>query len=269
MNEAFEALRAIGLPALAGGLVLALLCGVLSVHVVLNRVALLALTLGQVSAMGIALGLLLGFSPTLGAVTFSLVAVLALGNRRASTRTTSESWLGVLYAGGAALSLLFVSKSAIGKEEVVHLLEGDLLFIGWYRVAALAGISLVLLALEAASFRHLVLVGFDPDGAAAMGYRVRGWRTGLLVGVALAVAAGMETGGLLATFALLVVPGAAALRLTADLRRATLLAAGFGMAAHLVGLVLSFHPLVDLPSAPLSVVVLVGIFLATLPVRAR
>lgn len=268
MNEALEGLRAIGYPALVGGAVLAALGAALSVQVVLNRIALLALTLGQVSAMGIAACLFLEVPyPTLGALGLSLVAAAALGHRDASPRTSAETWLGVLYAFGAAASLLLVSKSAQGKEEVVHLLEGDLLFIRWGQVGLLAGVAALLLFGLLAGMRHLVLVGFDPDAAGAMGYRVSRWRTAILGGVAVAVAAGMETGGLLFTFALLVIPGAAALRLTADLRLATGLAVAFAVACHAVGLLASFHPKVDLPSAPLSVVLLAAGFLGTLATR--
>jgi len=69
------------------------------------------------------------------------------------------------------------------------------------------------------------------------------------------------------TFALLVIPGAAALRLTTDVVRASLLAALLGATAHVLGLGLSFVPAIDLPSAPLAVVVLAGLFACTVPIR--
>lgn len=261
MNEALEALRELGWNPFWGGVFLAILCGGLSIHVVLHRLVFVAAALSQVSAMGIALGLLFGWrNPSALAGVLGVLTVLWM-SREKSSHESEEARLGLVYALAGALSILFVSKSPVGKEEVVHLLEGDLLFLApeaLHRLAGAAGLGSILLFL---AFPHLVLVGFDPQGAEAVGYRVGRWRLLLLGVLALTVSVGMETGGILMTFAFLVLPALAALALTDHLGWASLGAIGLAVLSHGLGLFLSFHPAWDLPSSASTVAVLGGITL--------
>lgn len=274
MSEAWEAVQALGWVPYLAGLVLSIVCGVLSVQVVLHRIVFLAAALGQTAAAGIALGLLLGaHHPPAYALALCLAVVLLLGSNvrhgTPSRERASETSLGVLYVAGAAASVLLVNKSAAGREEVMHLLEGDMLFTGTEALSHLVGVGLLVLFFLAASSRHLTLVGFHPEGAAVMGYRVRRWRGALLMAVAAVVAPGLETGGLLLTFGCLVIPGATALLWTRSLLGATLLAASLAGSCLSVAYLASFLPSWDQPPAASTVALLVLTYLLSLALRPR
>ncbi len=260
MNEALSGLWEFGLPALVAGALVSVLCGVLSVQVVLNRIVFVSAALAEVAAMGIALSLWLGHhgagEHVLGSLALTALAVWLLGTRLARGDLPAETRLGILYAFGGATSILFVAKSPAGKEEVVHLLEGSLLFATWSTCAWLAGVTVVVAGVLVWAFPHLVLIGFDPDGAQAMGYRLWRWRILLFGLVGAAVASATHSVGTLMCFADLVLPAAIALDWTSSLSGATAASALLAVAAHGIGLAVSFHPAWDLPPAPVAISVL-------------
>jgi ABC-type Mn2+/Zn2+ transport system permease subunit len=274
VSDAFGAIAAIGWTPFMAGFLLAVLCAILSVQVVLHRIVFLAAALGQAAAAGIALGLLVeGHHPPLYALGVCLLVVLSLGGgvgQESSTKgKANETSLGVLYVAGAAASVLLVNKSAAGREEVMHLLEGDMLFTGFDSLLHLVLIGSVVLLFLAACSRHLTLVGFHPERALVMGYRIRLWRGALLMAVAAVVAPGLETGGMLLTFGCLVIPGATALLWTRSLGRATALAAMLAGASLSLGYVVSFLPSWDEPPAATTVAILVVLYLLSRNLRSR
>lgn len=268
MSEGLSGLFEFGLRALGVTLLMAVLGGLLSVQVVLNRVVFVSAAIAQVAAAGIAAGLLLGLPPLACSAGAALVAVAVLSARLERARISAETTLGILYAAGAAASILLVAKSPAGHEEVMHLLEGNLLFATDGAVWRLAVLTLVVGTIQVGMRHHFVLVGFDPDGAQAAGYRVGSWRLALFACIGAAVAAGMEYGGILLTFADLVLPGAIGLSVSGRIEGAMAVAVAVALGAHGIGIWASYVPAWDLPPAPTIVALLVALYgLASL--RAR
>ena len=126
--------------ALAGGLLVGVLCGVLGVYVVLRRFALLGVALPQASAAGIAFTFLVTrhqhaagagthVLALLGSAgfTFGGLALLTLSGRR--SRIPEEGRIGALLAVASAGAVLFVAANPGGDFEVTSLLRGELLAI--------------------------------------------------------------------------------------------------------------------------------------------
>lgn len=263
MSDAWLAITSMGWVPYLSGALLAVLCGALSVRVVLHRQVFLAASFSQTATAGVAMGFFLHHDhPALDALVLTMVVILALGRALAERASPGEVPLGVLYAAGAAASMLFVARSPVGREEVSHLLEGNVLFTTEEVVWRLGAVAVLLLVALAAGGRHLTLIGFDPEGAAALGYNPERWRFALLLGLAITVALGMESGGLLLTFGALVVPGAAALRVARNIGRASALAVVLAFAGHSIGYLVSFHPAWDLPPSATTVAIWVVVYLA-------
>ena len=137
-------------------------------------------------------------------------------------------------------------------------------------VAAVAAITLAVL------HKELVLRAFDPEAAAAMGYRTRVLDLVLNLLIALVVVAAVEAVGTVLVIALIVVPAAAARLLTDRVAAMTALACLLGAAGGWLGLAVSYEVSVDhdlrLAAGATIVVVLVGLFLvaaAVAPLRRR
>ncbi len=227
MSEALETIDLFRY-AFAGGLLIAVACGLLGIHVVARRLTLLGLTLPQAAALGIAASLALagthghGLGHGLGHdaggfsgqhQTFALVAellVVGLVAWPAANRALGRDTLaGALFAICAAGSILVVAHSAAGREEVHHLVEGNLLEIGGdeFRALLLALVPVVLLCVLGS--RRLFFATVDRDAAASAGVRVWLWDALFYAALTVTIAVSVHAAGTLFVFACLVLPAAA------------------------------------------------------------
>ncbi len=261
MSDAWLAIQALGWVPYLAGAILAVLCGFLSVRINLHRQVFLSAALGQTASLGIAIGLFFEIhDPTWISLCLSFLTLLFVGVALKDRHTPGEVPLGIMFAAGSSGSILFASKSASGREEIMHLLEGDMLFATDAAVLRLGLVAVLLLTLLTFFERQLTFIGFDPKGAEALGYKVAMWHTALLTGIAVSVVLGMECGGLLFTFGCLVIPGAAILQKVQSIPLASTCAALMALLAHTVAYGASFHPAWDLPPAASTVMVLVVLY---------
>lgn len=224
--------------AVLGGLIAGSLLPLLGMWVVLQRVVFLGVTLAQVAAAGVALGLVLdlptlpfGMAVTLGVVTLA-------GSRKRLTRL-GDAALGAGFCVASALSLLFISRSAADLDEVSHVLHGNLIYASTDAVWTVAITLVSCVALIGVFFKEVLFAAFDAESAAALGMRARGWQLLLFLVLAVALSVSMRTTGSLLSFAMLVLPPLAALRLHAGLRTTFVLAACLGFLGTLGGLALA------------------------------
>lgn len=247
--------------ATAAGLLAGALLPLLGLWVVLQHVVFLGVTLAQVAAAGVALGLFLHLSPLACGFAACLLMVAWLLRRRAGgAEGMGDATLGAAFCVASALSLLFVSRSPVELDQVHHVLHGNLIYSDpsdvWLVGATIAtGVALTLLF-----FRRLLLCAFDAETAAALGLRPRGWAFLLFGVLAVVLSVSTRTTGSLLTFALLVLPPLAALQLGRGMLGTFLLSSFLGFAGTLGGLLLAVGADLHLESS-----VTLGVF-ATLPV---
>jgi len=253
-------------PAVVACALLAVLCGYLSVHVVLRRVVFVSVALAECSSVGAALALVRGLEKatalpyTLG---FGLGGVVLMALVSGTRRISREAVVGIVYAGGAAVSILVL---AIVRQHEGHelsaMLWGEILAIKWGDLSVMAAafgvIGLVHLLLR----KELLLSGYDPEMARALGYRV--WLLDLLfyASLGVAIALSIRIVGLLVVFAFFTVPGAVGLLAARGLRGAALMAIAAGIVASALGIHLSW--VLDLPTG----LVVVALLVALVPVAA-
>jgi len=235
--------------AVESGLVAGALLPLLGMWVVLQRVVFLGVTLAQVAAAGVALGLVLGWPvlPLGIGLTLAVVAGGFVTGDRGGRWTDSS--LGALFCAASALALLFISRSPAELDEVNHVLHGNLIYAGEGDAALLSGVLLAAVLLLGACFKELLLASFDLETAAALGLRARGWLALLFAVLAVVLALSMRTTGSLLSFAMLVLPPLAALRLRLGLRGSFVGASLLGLVGSAAGLALAFHADLHLESS--------------------
>ena len=255
---------------LAASLVLPPLLVYLGLHVVKREVIFVDLALAQVATLGTSLALILGYNfndritfwISLG-VTFLGAALFSWSRTRQKGAVPQEAIIGITFVVAAAGVILLLSRVAGGKEELEHLLTGDILNVTMAEVAQRAGVFVVLAAFYATYHKRFAMISDDPDAAFAQGLRVRLWDFLFYAAFALVVVSFVRVAGVLLTFAYLIVPAVCAVML-AD-RWGGRLAVGWVIAAtaSLVGLFASYQ--LDLPTGAAIVcacgllLVLVGI----------
>jgi ABC-type Mn2+/Zn2+ transport system permease subunit len=257
--------------ALAGGLLVGVLCGVLGVYVVLRRFALLGVALPQAGAAGIAFTFLatrhqhaVGAGThvlaLLGSVGFTFVglALLTLSGRR--SRIPEDGRIGALLAVASAGTVLFVAANPAGDFEVTSLLRGELLAISDSDLGVLAAASLVTGVLFLLFRREILLASFDPEFARTLGKSPVNADALLYVLLGIAISLGVMTVGPLVVFGFLTLPALCALRIAPRLGAAFALAALVAAVSSLGGFAIAYRA--DLPAGPVDVALAAALWLA-------
>jgi ABC-type Mn2+/Zn2+ transport system permease subunit len=233
--------------AFLAGLMVTGVCAYVGVYVFLKRIVFVGVALAEVSSAGVALALLTGISPFLGAVVLMFLGIGLFSVRWAPRKVSQEAFIGIGWAVASALGVLLIAKSAQGEAHMHDLLFGNILTVDGGTVLLTAAGLAVVLATHALFAKEFQFVSFDADTAAAMGYRARMWDLLLYATIGLSIAFSIHTVGVLLAFSALVLPPVTALLLTRRMKSALAVSVLLGLVPVPIGLYLSFVG--DLPSS--------------------
>jgi manganese/iron transport system permease protein len=263
--------------ALAEVLLLGAVAGVVGVFVVLRRLAFVADALTHTIFPGVVIAHLLDRSLLLGALAFGvLTAVLLTGITSGSRRVGADAALAILLTSFFSLGVVLVSRTRTYTADLTVFLFGRVLAVDRADLLATLALAAVVGGVLWALRKELVLRAFDPDGAAAMGYRTAALDLVLNLLIALVVVAAVKAVGTVLVVALIIVPAAAARLLADRVATTAMLAAALGALGGWLGLAASYEVSVDhgirLAAGATIVVVLVAGFAlaaAVTPLRRR
>jgi zinc/manganese transport system permease protein len=178
------------------------------------------LALAQMAAFGTCMSLVAGYDVhdwqsyafSLG-FTF-LGAILLTFTRTRNQRVPQEALIGIVYVVAAAASILALSKSAGGNEELQRSLVGELLVVKASDIFKTFGLFLVVGIVHFFFRRQFLLISADPAAAAQKGFNVRLWDFFFYLLFGLVVTSFVHIGGVLLVFTYLVVPAVCANFLT-------------------------------------------------------
>ncbi len=245
---------------IAGGLV-AVGLSPWSVYVVLRRIVFSGAAVAEVASAAVALAVLFQLAPFPIALLLTVASFLALSRLADSPVLPPETMVGMLYAGGAAASVLLIAKAPRGEADILNILFGNILTVPSSLLWTMGAVFGVLSLLQYLASKEFLISAYDPDMGRTLGVRVELWNMIFYGALGVAVAVAIRTVGALLTFTMLVAPGAAALCLTGRLSRAFKVALAFGVLAAIAGVVVSYQ--YDLPTGPTIVAILVGIFVVS------
>jgi manganese/iron transport system permease protein len=258
-------------------LLLGALAGAVGVFVVLRRLAFVSDALTHTIFPGVVIAHLLDRSLLLGALAFGvLTAVLLTGITAGSRRVGADAALAILLTSFFSLGVVLVSRTPTYTADLTVFLFGRVLAVDRADLLQTLALAAVVAATLWALRKELVLRAFDPDGAAAMGYRTAALDLVLNLLIALVVVAAVKAVGTVLVVALIIVPAAAARLLADRVATTAALAAALGALGGWLGLAASYEVSVDhgvrLAAGATIVVVLVALFAlaaAAAPLRRR
>jgi zinc/manganese transport system permease protein len=206
---------------LAACLILPPLLVYLGLHVVKREVIFVDLALAQVATLGTCIALLMGYhfddKPTFWislVVTFLGAALFSWSRSSKKRPVPQEAIIGITFVVAAAGVILLLSRVAGGKEELEHLLTGDILNVTGKDVLQRVGIFAVLAAFYGSFHQRFALISTDPERAFAEGIKVRLWDFFFYAAFAIIVVSFVRIAGVLLTFAYLIVPAVCGVSLT-------------------------------------------------------
>jgi manganese/iron transport system permease protein len=229
--------------ALIEALLLGALGGVVSVFVLLRRLAFVSDALTHTVFPGVVLGYLVAQTRGIvwGALLFAVLSAVLFTVLSANRRVTEDATLAILLTGFFSVGVVLVSRRTSYTADLTTFLFGRILFVDRREIVETAVVAGVVVAALALLGKEFLLRAFDPDGAAAVGYRVPLLDLALNLLVALVVVAAVKAVGTVLVIALLIVPAAAARLLSDRLAVIIPLAVAAGAAAGWLGLATSYE----------------------------
>lgn len=248
--------------ALLAGIGVALIAGPLGCFVVWRRMSYFGATLSHAALLGVALGLLLDISPTIGIIAVCLAVALVLANLERDPLFAADTILGILAHGTLALGLVVVAFMESVRVDLLGYLFGDILAVTMTDLAWIYGGGAVCLAILALVWRSLLVMSVQEDLAAVEGVPVARTRILFMLIIAFVIAVAMKVVGVLLIVSLLIIPAATARRFSKTPEQMAVLAAVAGCLAVAGGLLASAT--IDIPAGPGIVVVATALFFLTL-----
>jgi zinc/manganese transport system permease protein len=235
----------LGLPfvqnALIACAVLGLVAGVLGPLIVSRGMAFAVHGTAELAFTGGAAALLAGVSVGLGAVAGAVIAGVVFGVLGLRQRER-DSVIGVVLAFGLGLGVLLLALYSGRASNKFGLLTGSIVSVDSTNLVVLAVVAVLVIGVLAAYYRPLLFASTDPDVAVARGVPVRSLSLVFAILIALTTALAVPIVGAIMVLSVMIAPGAAAARVTANPLLATVLAVAFAELALLGGTVLSLAP---------------------------
>lgn len=262
-------------PSLLVGLIVAVLCSPLSVLVVLKRMAFVGQGISHAAFGGIGLTTLLaslGWAAATGGARLPIIlafciaagAIVSWLSERGSAGV--DTAIGVVLVGSMTLGalLLDIAQRRTGQMGVEweSILFGAIEAVTWNDIWPALGAAAIVLGSLWVLRRPMLFWAFDERASVAFGVPGPAMRLVLMVLLSLTIVVAMKLAGVVLATALLVLPGATALRLSDRLRSVLLLSGAAAVVGVLAGLVISFQS--DLPTGAAIVAVLVGLYALSL-----
>jgi len=245
--------------ALLAGLLAAVACGIVGVYVVVKRIVFISGGIAHASFGGIGLGYFLGINPIIGALAFSLASGLAIGGITRRTKLPVDTAIGVLWAAGMALGLVFINLTPGYAPDLMSYLFGNILTVPFSDILLMLALDAVIISIVVALYKEYLILSFDEEYATAIGMPVEKLYLLLLAMIALTVVVLIRVVGMILVIALLTFPAAMARQFTHNMKTMMLLSVLFGFLFTFGGLWLSY--VLKLPSGA-TIILLGGIVLS-------
>jgi len=241
----------------------------LGVHVIARKVIFVDLALAQIAALGTVTGVLLGYEAgkdVTALYVYSLAftffgAFIFSVTRMKGERVPHEAIIGIVYAVTFAATILVLSKSALGPQELDHIIKGDLL---WVQSQVVIKTAIIYAAVGLFHFtfrRKFLAISFDAHDASSAGINVRLWDFLFYMSFGFVITSSVAIAGVFLVFSYLVIPSVAAMLVAEKI--STRLALGWTGSAIIsfIGVKLSW--MTGLPTSPLIVVLFAAALLLT------
>ncbi|MEN8235602.1 MAG: zinc ABC transporter permease AztB [Actinomycetota bacterium] len=251
--------------ALLAGSLAAVTTSVVGTWVVIRGMTFLGDALVHGVIPGIALAILVGFNPMLGAIAAALVMIWGINLVHRQTTFSEDTGIGLLFVGMLGLGVILISKSPAYTGSLTAILFGDVLGVTGADIAILAIITVVAVGASVLFYRSFLVLSFNEMKAALFGLHPRATHILLLSLIVLSIVGSFQTVGTLLVFGLLVGPPATAALLVRRVPAMMVAAAAIGIVSVVAGLIISWHA--DTSGSATMAVLPIALFFVVLAVK--
>ena len=245
------------------GAAVGLSAGYLGSIMVLEKMALVGDALSHVALPGLALGVLLGFSPLLGGFLFLFVSAILIWHVGRVTKLSFETLVGAAFTLALAIGILLFKDL----EALEAALFGDIAQVNILSAIIAVAASVAVILLTRLIYKNVILGLISEELAQSKGISIARTNLLYLLLVSVTVAIGIQITGTLLVGFLVVTPAAAARIVSSNMSRYLALSAIFGAISAISGILLSGY--FNVLPGPLVVISGVVIFVVVLFIRWR
>src|SRR5512136_1641051 len=123
--------------ALAAGIAASILCGIIGIYVILNRIVFISDGIAHAAFGGIGLGYFLGADPLAFGILSAILTAFGIGMVSSRSKVSEDTAIGVFMATGMALGVMFMSLSRGYSKDLFGFLFGNILAVTWSDVVVL------------------------------------------------------------------------------------------------------------------------------------
>lgn len=241
-------------------------CGIVGTYVVVKRLVFLSGGIAHAAFGGIGLGYYLGWNPVLTMLPFSMLAAILISIVRRYTKLSEDSAIGMLWAAGMALGILFIGLTPGYTPDLFTYLFGNILTVPMADIYMMIGLDLFLIVLIIFAYQPFKLVTFDEEYAQTRRVPVFLFNMIFFVLVALTIVMLVRIVGIILVISLLTIPASIGKLFSIRLSRIMIWSVVWGMVLTLSGLFLSY--LLDLPSGAVIILLSLVVYGVLLGMKA-
>lgn len=251
--------------ALMAGILVGILCSVLSVFVVLRKMAFIGQGIAHVAFGGIAFALLLNLDLFITTNIFCILVAVLIGVISRQGKLSEDSSIGIFLTTSMALGIIFLRLRQEYSREVFGYLFGNILAVSHVDVMRIAILLLVVLAFIIYFFKKLEFFTFDEEMAQVSGVPVKFLYYALLTLLSMVIVVSVQVVGVILVTALLVIPATVALLVGRRFMTVMIISVAVGVFSSLSGLMASYYT--RMPSGAVIVIVLFVLFLLAMGIN--
>ncbi|MBR1865355.1 MAG: metal ABC transporter permease [Lachnospiraceae bacterium] len=236
------------------GILLAIIIPLIGVIVVLKRLSMIGDALSHTSLAGVALGLILGIHPIVGAVIVCILAAFSIEGIRKALPRYAEISISIIMSVGIGLASILSGYVEDGAA-FNSFLFGSIVAITDTEVILALIVTVIVVAAFILLYKELMFITFDEQGAILAGVPVKRINFVITLLTAITVSVAARSVGALIVSSLMVIPVTCAMQVANSYKKTVLYSVLFGLLFTIVGLFLSYY----LNLKPGGTIVLTGV----------
>jgi zinc transport system permease protein len=242
MNELFELFQYnFFLNAVWAAILASISCGIIGSYIVARRIVFISGGITHASFGGIGLAWYLGLNPVFGAAVFGVLSALGIEWLSKKTDVRQDSVIGILWALGMALGIIFIYMTPGYAPNLMSFLFGNILTVGALDLYLLLGLCLITIAIFLFLLRPILFVAFDEEFARTQKAPVQFLNYLMISLVALAIVLNIRVVGIILVISFLTIPQTIANMFTNDFKKMILGSIAFGILGSFIGLLVSYR----------------------------
>ncbi|WP_163195013.1 metal ABC transporter permease [Clostridium thermarum] len=226
--------------ALIIALLISILCPSIGIFLVVRRHSMIGDTMAHSSLAGVALGLIIGTNPIMGAFVFTSLSGVVIELFKNYYKKYSELILTIIMSLSIGIALTLIS-SGTAKANVNSYLFGSILTVSTKDLITVLILCAIALIMFIFLFNKLLYIIFDEEGASVAGLKVKLINYFFSILVAASVSVSIRIVGVLVITSMISLPVATALQFEKGFKTTLLIAVLVSIMDTVGGLVLSYY----------------------------